>query len=84
MVAGCSQGVSEEEALQIALDIEVGGHQTSLRGVVGEPGRGQGRLGDVDSTGGWLGEEFGFKVKGMIRRHLEGVWGPGELLVGGF
>lgn len=41
-------------------------------------------MGDVDSTGGWLGEEFGFKVKGMIRRHLEGVWGPGELLVGGF
>ena len=35
-------------------------------------------------TGGRLGEEFGFKVKGMIGRHLEGAWGPGEVLVGGF
>lgn len=26
-------------------------------------------------TGGRLGKEFGFKVKGMIRRHLEGAWG---------
>ena len=44
MVAGCSQGFSEEEALQSAFDVEVGGHQTSLREVVGEPGRGHGRL----------------------------------------
>ena len=44
LVAGCSQGFSEEEALQSAFDVEVGGHQTSLREVVGEPGRGHGRL----------------------------------------
>ena len=42
----------EEEALQSPFDMEVGGYQCSLREVVGEPGRGQGRLGNVDTTGG--------------------------------
>lgn len=42
----------EEEALQSPFDMEVEGDQSSLREVVGEPGRGQGRLGDVDTTGG--------------------------------
>lgn len=44
LVAGCSQGVSEAEALQRASDMAVGGRQPSFREVGGD---------QAEGTGGW-------------------------------